>query len=174
MASAIIAAGLTPAALEIMDAPSSGPVNAPLSGLASGSVAGRPARPNAEGDHPPVAGAVLIVELAGPAVEVRAEAEAVRDLCGAAVEICEASGAAGAAEREAVWAGYRSAVATGRIDPYRWAAAGVPARAHLAGEADLETMRLVRRAFDPGELANPGKVLPAQRRGAAAEGVRPW
>jgi glycolate oxidase len=170
-ASAIIAAGLSPTALEIMDAPLPVPASRP----ASDPTAGRAARPPAGGDHP-AAGAVLIVELAGPAVEVRAEAAAVCDLCGAAFEIREASGAAGAAEREAVWAGYRSAVASGRNDPYRWTAVGVPCWAGrppcLTGEADLETMRLVRRAFDPGELANPGKVLPAH--GAAAEGARPW
>ena len=33
----------------------------------------------------------------------------------------------------------------------------------MYGEEDLDTMQLVRCAFDPGGIANPGKVFPTPR-----------
>jgi glycolate oxidase len=98
--SAIIAAGILPAAIEMMDALS---IEA-----AEAAVACR---------YPSGAGAVLIVELDGPEADVRAEVAAVRRLAerAGAFEIREA---ADPAERAAIWTGRRSAfAAVGRISP---------------------------------------------------------
>src|SRR5690349_14481474 len=98
--SAIIAAGILPAAIEMMDALS---IEA-----AEAAVACR---------YPSGAGAVLIVELDGPEGDVRAEVAAVRRLAerAGAFEIREA---ADPAERAAIWTGRRSAfAAVGRISP---------------------------------------------------------
>jgi glycolate oxidase len=98
--SAIIGAGLLPAAIEMMDALA---IEA-----AEAAVACR---------YPEGAGAVLIVELDGPESDVAAETAAVRAICeqAGAYEIREA---AGAAERAGIWAGRRSAfAAVGRISP---------------------------------------------------------
>jgi glycolate oxidase len=223
--SAIIAAGLTPAAVEIMDALA---ITAAEQAVACG--------------YPPGAGAVLIVELDGPAAEVEAEVAAVRERCAAAFEIRVA---ADAAERAAIWKGRKSAfAAVGRISRDYIVQDGVIPRSALAevlgeidglagsagvrvanvfhagdgnlhplvlydgtkagaleaaeqvsgaildlcvarggsitGEhgvgvdkaaklprmfsaADLDTMQLVRCAFDPAGLANPGKVFPTPR-----------
>jgi glycolate oxidase len=35
--------------------------------------------------------------------------------------------------------------------------------AKMFSEADLETMQLLRCAFDPGGICNPGKVFPTPR-----------
>jgi FAD/FMN-containing dehydrogenase len=32
----------------------------------------------------------------------------------------------------------------------------------IFSESDLESMRQVKRAFDPEDILNPGKVIPAQ------------
>ena len=98
--SAIIGAGILPAAIEMMDALS---IEA-----AEEAVSCR---------YPEGAGAVLIVELDGPDADVRAETAAVRRLCeqAGAFEIREA---ADPAERVAIWTGRRSAfAAVGRISP---------------------------------------------------------
>jgi glycolate oxidase len=192
--------------------------------------------------YPQGAGAVLIVELDGPAVEVEAEVAAVRELCAAAFETRVA---ADAATRAAVWKGRKSAfAAVGRISPDYIVQDGVIPRSALAevlseigalagaagirvanvfhagdgnlhplvlydgaragalqaaeqvsgaildlcvarggsitGEhgvgvdkaaklprmfsaADLDTMQMVRCAFDPAGLSNPGKVFPTPR-----------
>jgi glycolate oxidase len=223
--SAIIAAGLTPAAVEIMDALA---ITAAEQAVACG--------------YPAGAGAVLIVELDGPAVEVEAEAAAVRELCAEAFEIRTA---ADAARRAAIWKGRKSAfAAVGRISRDYIVQDGVIPRSALAevlgeidelagsagvrvanvfhagdgnlhplvlydgaqagalraaeqvsgaildlcvarggsitgehgvgvdkasklprmfSDADLDTMQLVRCAFDPAGLANPGKVFPTPR-----------
>jgi glycolate oxidase len=223
--SAIIAAGLTPAAVEIMDALA---ITAAEQAVACG--------------YPAGAGAVLIVELDGPAVEVEAEVAAVRGLCGEAFEIRVA---ADAVERAAIWKGRKSAfAAVGRISRDYIVQDGVIPRSALAevlgeidglagsagvrvanvfhagdgnlhplvlydgtqagalqaaervsgaildlcvsrggsitgehgvgvdkaaklprmfSEADLDTMQLVRCAFDPVGLANPGKIFPTPR-----------
>ena len=39
-------------------------------------------------------------------------------------------------------------------------------------EADLDTMQLVRCAFDPDGIANPGKVFPTPRLCGERPGVR--
>lgn len=98
--SAIIGAGILPAAIEMMDALA---IEA-----AEAAVACR---------YPAGAGAVLIVELDGPVSDVREEAAAVRRLAAqsGAFEIREA---ADPAERAAIWTGRRSAfAAVGRISP---------------------------------------------------------
>jgi glycolate oxidase len=225
--SAIIAAGLTPAAAEIMDA-----------------LAIQAAEKAVNCRYPPGAGAVLIVELDGSAVEVAEEEAAVRELCRQAGAF-ELRVAADAAERAEIWKGRKSAfAAVGRISPQyivqdgvipRTALADVLAEisaladragirvanvfhagdgnlhplvlydetvpgAHAAAEDvsgaildlcvarggsitgehgvgvdkaaklprmftadDLDTMQLVRCAFDPAGRANPGKVFPTPR-----------
>ncbi|GIE97367.1 FAD-linked oxidase C-terminal domain-containing protein [Paractinoplanes rishiriensis] len=98
--SAIIAAGVVPAAVEMMDALA---IEAAESAVACG--------------YPPGAAAVLIVELDGPAAEVAAQFDEVTRLCGAngAFEIRIA---ADDAERQLFWKGRKSAfAAVGRISP---------------------------------------------------------
>ncbi|MER7001954.1 FAD-linked oxidase C-terminal domain-containing protein [Dactylosporangium sp. NPDC000555] len=225
--SAIIAAGVVPAAVEMMDA-----------------LAIEAAEAAVHCGYPGGAGAVLIVELDGPAAEVDAQFAAVEDLCRAhgAFEIRIA---ADDAERALFWKGRKSAfAAVGRISPdyivqdgviprtalpqvltrigelarehgvrvanvfhagdgnlhplvlFDESVAGQAERAEavsgaildicvehggsITGEhgvgvdkakhlprmyspADLDTMQLVRCAFDPRGLANPGKVFPTPR-----------
>jgi glycolate dehydrogenase FAD-linked subunit len=98
--SAIIGAGILPAAIEMMDALA---IEA-----AEAAVACR---------YPAGAGAVLIVELDGPAAEVEREHAAVRALCEAA-GATEIRVADDPADRAAIWKGRRSAfAAVGRISP---------------------------------------------------------
>jgi glycolate oxidase len=204
-------------------------------------------------NYPAGAGAVLIVEMDGPAGEVAHETAAVRALCeqAGATEIRVASGAA---ERAAIWAGRKSAfAAVGRISKAYIvqdgvvprtalpavldriaelsAAAGIavanvfhagdgnlhplvlfddsqpgqlPAAEQLSGSiidlclehggsitgehgvgmdkakhmgrmfsrADLDTMQLLRCAFDPAGLCNPGKIFPTPRLCGEVPGVR--
>jgi glycolate dehydrogenase FAD-linked subunit len=225
--SAIIAAGVVPAAVEMMDALA---IEA-----AEAAVACR---------YPAGAGAVLIVEVDGPAAEVAGESAAVERLAvdSGAFEIRIA---ADDAERAAIWTGRKSAfAAVGRISPAYLVQDGVVPRtalpqvlrdidelsresgirvanvfhagdgnlhplvlyddtvdgeeeraeqvstailsrclAHggsITGEhgvgvdksaymprmftdADLDTMQLLRCAFDPQGLCNPGKVFPTPR-----------
>lgn len=225
--SAIIAAGVVPAAIEMMDALA---IEAAEAAVACG--------------YPEGAGAVLIVELDGPAAEVAAQFTQVTALCeeNGAFELRIA---ADDAERALFWKGRKSAfAAVGRISPDYIVQDGViprtalpevlhrigeVAEAHgvrvanvfhagdgnlhplvlfdaaVEGEAeraeavsgaiidlcieyggsitgehgvgmdkakymprmftgdDLETMHLLRCAFDPAGLANPGKVFPTPR-----------
>jgi glycolate oxidase len=234
--SAIIGAGILPAAIEMMDALS---IEA-----AEAAVACR---------YPEGAGAVLIVELDGPAADVAGETAAVRQLAeqAGAFEIREA---ADPAERAAIWTGRRSAfAAVGRISPAYIVQDGVVPRTALPevldliselsaqagirvanvfhagdgnlhplvlfddsspeqtasaeqlsgaildlcithggsitgehgvgvdksrymprmfGAADLDTMQLLRCAFDPAGLCNPGKVFPTPRMCGEVPGVR--
>jgi glycolate oxidase len=234
--SAIIGSGILPAAIEMMDALA---IEA-----AEAAVACR---------YPEGAGAVLIVELDGPAGDVVRETAAVRAICQreGAYEIREASDAA---ERAAIWTGRKSAfAAVGRISPAYIVQDGVVPRTALAevldriaelsqstgvrvanvfhagdgnlhplvlfddavpgaGEAaekvsgaildecishggsitgehgvgadksmympkmfapeDLDTMQLLRCAFDPDGLCNPGKVFPTPRLCGEVPGVR--
>jgi glycolate oxidase len=195
-------------------------------------------------NYPAGAGAVLIVELDGPVVEVEAELETVRSLCEAA-GATEIRSADDPAERALIWAGRKSAfAAVGRISTCFIVQDGVVPRTSLgdvlaeiaslssdagirvanvfhagdgnlhplvlyddrvAGESaaaeelsgqildaclahggsitgehgvgvdksrymtkmfgpdDLDTMQLVRCAFDPAGLCNPGKVFPTPR-----------
>lgn len=98
--SAIIAAGVVPAAIEMMDALA---IEAAEAAVACG--------------YPPGAAAVLIVELDGPAPEVEAQFDQVTELCRreGAFEIRIA---ADDAERALFWKGRKSAfAAVGRISP---------------------------------------------------------
>jgi glycolate oxidase len=225
--SAIIAAGVVPAAVEMMDALA---IEAAEAAVACG--------------YPAGAGAVLIVELDGPAAEVEAQFDQVRRLC-ADNGAFEIRIAADDVERALFWKGRKSAfAAVGRISPDYIVQDGVIPRTALpevlrrigevsaehgvrvanvfhagdgnlhplvlfddgvAGEADraetvsgaiidlcieyggsitgehgvgmdkakymprmfsdedLDTMQLVRCAFDPDGLANPGKIFPTPR-----------
>ena len=225
--SAIIAAGVIPAAVEMMDA-----------------LAIEAAEAAVHCGYPDGAGAVLIVELDGPASEVDAQFTRVRELCEKAGAF-EIRIAADDAERALFWKGRKSAfAAVGRISPDYIVQDGViprtalpevlraiadlsaetgvrvanvfhagdgnlhplvlfddavPGQAERAEEvsgaildlclehggsitgehgvgsdkakhmprmftaADLDTMQLVRCAFDPGGLSNPGKVFPTPR-----------
>jgi glycolate oxidase len=234
--SAIIGGGVVPAAVEMMDALA---IEA-----AEAAVACR---------YPPGAGAVLVVEVDGPAGEVAEELAQVRRLAAGAGAF-EIRVAASEAERAAIWRGRKSAfAAVGRISPaylvqdgvvprtalpavlheiaelsresgirvanvfhagdgnlhplvlYDHAVAGEAERAEqvsaeilarclahggsITGEhgvgvdkaaylprmfsaADLDTMQLLRCAFDPRGLCNPGKVFPTPRLCGEAPGRR--
>jgi glycolate oxidase len=225
--SAIIGAGIVPAAVEMMDALA---IEAAEAAVACG--------------YPQGAGAVLIVELDGPAAEVAEQFDQVARLCrgNGAFEIRIA---ADDAERALFWKGRKSAfAAVGRISPDYIVQDGVIPRtalpvvlrriAELSGtsgvrvanvfhagdgnlhplvlfddavpgqaehaeevsgaildlcieyggsitgehgvgsdkakymprmftEADLDTMQMVRCAFDPDGLSNPGKIFPTPR-----------
>ena len=225
--SAIIAAGVVPAAVEMMDALA---IEAAEAAVACG--------------YPAGAGAVLIVELDGPATEVAAQFDQVTALCEGHGAF-ELRIAADPAERALFWKGRKSAfAAVGRISPDYIVQDGViprtalPEVLHRIGEVsrahgvrvanvfhagdgnlhplvlfddavpgqaeraeevsgaiidlcieyggsitgehgvgmdkarymprmftddDLDTMQLLRCAFDPAGLANPGKVFPTPR-----------
>ena len=225
--SAIIGAGIVPAAIEMMDA-----------------LAIEAAEEAVHCNYPAGAGAVLLVELDGPAAEVEAELATVRALCEAA-GATEIRTADDPAERAAIWAGRKSAfAAVGRISPAYIVQDGVVPRTSLGtvlariaslsaeagirvanvfhagdgnlhplvlyddkvpgqaetaeevsgaildaclehggsitgehgvgvdksrympkmfGAEDLDTMQLVRCAFDPASLCNPGKIFPTPR-----------
>ncbi len=225
--SAIIGAGVVPAAIEMMDA-----------------LAIEAAEAAVHCGYPPGAGAVLIVELDGPAAEVDAQFERVERLCRDS-RAFEIRVAADDAERALFWKGRKSAfAAVGRISPDYIVQDGViprtalPEVLHRIGEIsrergvrvanvfhagdgnlhplvlfddsvegqaeqaeevsaaildlcieyggsitgehgvgmdkakymprmftddDLDTMQLVRCAFDPRGLSNPGKVFPTPR-----------
>ncbi|MGA3218862.1 MAG: FAD-linked oxidase C-terminal domain-containing protein [Acidimicrobiales bacterium] len=225
--SSIIAAGLVPAALEIMDA-----------------LAIAAAERTVNCNYPPGAGAVLIVELDGPTVDVAAGLEEVEQHCADAGAF-EIRRAADDLERARIWVGRKSAfAAVGRISPDYIVQDGVVPRTALEevlreigalsagsgvrvanvfhagdgnlhplvlfdarvdgelaraeevsakildlclahggsitgehgigldklkampkmfGPDDLATMMLVKRAFDPQGLCNPGKLVPTPR-----------
>src|SRR5207237_6427218 len=96
--SASTAAGFVPAAIEMMDA-----------------LAIEAAEEAVHCNYPAGAGAVLLVELDGPAAEVEAELSTVHALCEAA-GATEIRAADDPAERAGIWAGRKSAfAAVGRI-----------------------------------------------------------
>jgi glycolate oxidase len=223
----IIAAGIIPAAIEMMDALS---IEAAEAAVACG--------------YPENVGAVLLVELDGPAAEVEAELATVREIC-ARAGATEIRAADDPAQRAAIWKGRKAAfAAVGRLAPAYIVQDGVVPRTALGevlarisalsqqsgirvanvfhagdgnlhplvlyndkvpGEAeraeevsgaildaciehggsitgehgvgvdksrympkmftadDLDTMQLLRCAFDPASLCNPGKVFPTPR-----------
>jgi glycolate oxidase len=225
--SAIIAAGIVPAAIEMMDA-----------------LAIEAAEAAVQCNYPEGAGAVLVIELDGAAVEVAAEYDEVERLC-ADNGAFEQRLATDPVDRALIWKGRKSAfAAVGRISPDYIVQDGVIPRtalpevlraiAELSGssgvrvanvfhagdgnlhplvlfdeskdgeadaaeevsgaildlciqhggsitgehgvgmdkarymprmydEADLDTMQLVRCAFDPQNISNPGKVFPTPR-----------
>ncbi len=225
--SAIVSAGLVPAAIEMMDA-----------------LAIEAAEAAVHCGYPEGAGAVLIVELDGPAAEVEHQFDQISEFCTAAGAF-EIRIAADDAERALFWKGRKSAfAAVGRISPDYIVQDGVIPRTALPevlrrigalsqesgvrvanvfhagdgnlhplvlfddavegqaeaaeevsgaiidlciefggsitgehgvgsdkarympkmfGDDDLDTMQLVRCAFDPDNLANPGKIFPTPR-----------
>ncbi|KNX37473.1 FAD-linked oxidase C-terminal domain-containing protein [Luteipulveratus halotolerans] len=225
--SAVIGAGIVPAAIEMMDALA---IEAAEAAVAC--------------NYPDEAGAVLVVELDGPAEEVEHEFAAVERMCREAGAF-EQRVAADDDERAAIWRGRKSAfAAVGRISPDYIVQDGVIPRTALpevlremtrladerglrvanvfhAGDGnlhplvlfdesapgqgeraeelsgaildlclahggsitgehgvgadkakhmpkmfsddDLDTMQLVRCAFDPDGIANPGKIYPTPR-----------
>jgi glycolate oxidase len=234
--SAIIGSGILPGAIEMMDA-----------------LAIEAAEAAVNCRYPAGAGAVLIVELDGPAGDVEAQTAAVRAIC-TAEGAYEIRAAQDAAERAAIWTGRKSAfAAVGRISPAYIVQDGVVPRTALQsvldrisalsaetgirvanvfhagdgnlhplvlfddrrpgeqeaaerlsgmildlciehggsitgehgvgvdksrymprmfGADDLDTMQLLRCAFDPGGICNPGKVFPTPRLCGEVPGVR--
>ncbi len=112
--SQVIGAGILPAAIEMMDALS---IEAAEAAVACG--------------YPAGAGAVLIVELDGPAVQVEVDAAAAERLC----RVCGAfavHAADSADERARLWRGRKSAFAAmGRISPSYYVQDGVVPRTKL-------------------------------------------
>jgi glycolate oxidase len=234
--SAIIGSGILPGAIEMMDA-----------------LAIEAAEAAVQCRYPEGAGAVLIVELDGPAGDVEAQTAAVRAIC-TAEGAYEIRAAKDAAERAAIWTGRKSAfAAVGRISPAYIVQDGVVPRTALEsvldrisalsaetgirvanvfhagdgnlhplvlfddrrpgeqeaaeklsgmildlciehggsitgehgvgvdksrymprmfGADDLDTMQLLRCAFDPVGICNPGKVFPTPRLCGEVPGVR--
>ncbi len=112
--SAIIGAGVVPAAIEMMDALS---IEAAEAAVSCG--------------YPPGAGAVLIVELDGPAAEVEHQFAQVQEMCRDAGAF-EIRVAADDAERALIWKGRKSAfAAVGRISPSYLVQDGVIPRTSL-------------------------------------------
>ncbi|HWG14523.1 MAG TPA: FAD-linked oxidase C-terminal domain-containing protein, partial [Streptosporangiaceae bacterium] len=112
----VIAAGIVPAAIEMMDALSIEAAEAAV-----------------HCNYPAGAGAVLVVELDGPESEVEAEASAVREKCEQA-GAGEIRSADDPADRARIWAGRKSAfAAVGRISPAYIVQDGVVPRTALSG-----------------------------------------
>ncbi|QFY14143.1 FAD-binding protein [Nonomuraea phyllanthi] len=112
--SAIIGAGIVPAAIEMMDALA---IEAAEAAVACA--------------YPEGAGAVLIVELDGPSAEVERQFAQLEAICSDAFELRVA---AGAEERAAIWKGRKSAfAAVGRISPAYIVQDGVVPRTSLPG-----------------------------------------
>ena len=120
--SAIIGAGILPAAIEMMDALAIEAAEAAVSCR-----------------YPAGAAAVLIVELDGPEADVARETEAVRAIC-AQSGAYEIRAASDAAERTAIWTGRKSAfAAVGRISPAYIVQDGVVPRTALPEVLDAIT-----------------------------------
>jgi glycolate oxidase len=109
-----IAAGILPAAIEMMDA-----ITIEAAEAAVGA------------DYPPGCGAILIVELDGPAIQVEEDLARVDALC-RANGATEVRIAADAADRAAVWRGRKAAFAAmGRVSPDYYVQDGVVPRTKL-------------------------------------------
>jgi glycolate oxidase len=120
--SAVIAAGIVPAAIEMMDALT---IRAAEAAVGAG--------------LPLDAGAVLLVELDGPAAEVEVSLARARDCC-AFGKATEVRVAATEAERAGFWRGRKAAFAAmGRISPDYYVQDGVVPRTRLP-----ETLRRIR------------------------------
>jgi glycolate oxidase len=120
--SAVIAAGIVPAAIEMMDALT---IRAAEAAVGAG--------------LPLDAGAVLLVELDGPAAEVEVSLARVRECC-AVGRATEVRVAATEAERAGFWRGRKAAFAAmGRISPDYYVQDGVVPRTRLP-----ETLRRIR------------------------------
>jgi glycolate oxidase len=109
-----IAAGILPAAIEMMDA-----ITIEAAEAAVGA------------DYPPGCGAILIVELDGPAIQVEEDLARVDALC-RANGATEVRIAADAADRASVWRGRKAAFAAmGRVSPDYYVQDGVVPRTKL-------------------------------------------
>lgn len=114
--SRVIAAGILPAAIEMMDALT---IEAVEAAVAPG--------------YPAGAGAVLIVELDGPPVQVEDDVAAVEQICKAS-GASEIRAAATAEERARIWKGRKSSFASmGRISSSYYVQDGVVPRTKLPG-----------------------------------------
>ena len=136
----IIAAGIVPAAIEMMDA-----------------LAIEAAEAAVHCGYPEGATAVLLVELDGPESEVAAELAMVRDICGRA-GAREVRTADDPAERAGIWAGRKSAfAAVGRLSPAYIVQDGVVPRTALGdvlariAELSAETGIRVANVFHAGD-----------------------
>jgi glycolate oxidase len=128
--SAVIAAGIVPAAIEMMDA-----------------LAIEAAEAAVHCNYPAGAGAVLVVEVDGPAVEVSSGVADIERLCRSA-GAGEIRAAADAAERAAIWAGRKSAfAAVGRISRDYYVQDGVVPRTALPA-----VLRRIRELADEAGL----------------------
>jgi len=153
--SAVIAAGIVPAAIEMMDALT---IRAAEAAVGAG--------------LPLDAGAVLLVELDGPAAEVEVTLARVRECCalGLATEVRVA---ATEAERAGFWRGRKAAFAAmGRISPDYYVQDGVVPRTRLP-----ETLRRIRELSDTHGLevgnvfhAGDGNLHPLVLYDGAVEG----
>ena len=157
----IIAAGILPAAIEMMDALA---IEAAEAAVRCG--------------YPAGAVAVLVIELDGPQVEVDAQFRQVEDLA-AARRAFETRIAQDAAERALMWKGRKSAfAAVGRISPAYFVQDGVIPRTRLP-EVLGEIGRLAdeashaRRERLPRRRRQPAPADPVRRRGARSGRTRP-
>ncbi len=160
--SAVIASGIVPAALEMMDQSCINAVEDSV--YAAG--------------YPRDAAAVLLVELDGSREEaVAADADTIGDILRAHGARSVLS-AVDAKQRERLWQGRKKAFgAMGRLSSGEIMAVCIAAGGTITGEHGvgldklrymplifdgdaLAAMRAVRRVFDPDERVNPGKVVP--------------
>ena len=112
--SSIIASGIVPAAIEMMD-----------------DVAIAAVEPTVNAGYPGDAGAVLLVEVDGLAESVQEESEEVEEICGRFGPM-EIRTAADAVERERLWAGRKGAIgALGRLAPSYYLVDGTIPRTRL-------------------------------------------
>ncbi|MEK7874424.1 MAG: FAD-linked oxidase C-terminal domain-containing protein [Chloroflexota bacterium] len=112
--SAIIARGIIPAALEMMDR-----------------VAIEAVEPAVHAGYPPEAGAVLLIEVEGLREEAASEADEVEGVC-RELGAVEVRGAESPADRERLWAGRKGAIgALGRLAPNYYLVDGVVPRTRL-------------------------------------------
>ena len=138
--SAVVASGLLPGAMEIMDA-----------------LALKAASAAVHADYPPGCEAVLIVELEGPREVVEADRLRLDEIIASSKPI-EARPARNAAERQAIWKGRKSAFsAVGRLSPDFIVQDGVVPRRRLGealrniGEMARETGIRVANVFHAGD-----------------------
>src|SRR5207247_2157994 len=142
--SAIIAAGLVPAAVEMIDQLT---IQAVEDAFGCG--------------YPRDAAAALLIELDGLAVGMEAQAERI-------VAACRETGAREIrtarteSERLLLWKGRKSAFgAYGRISPAYMVMDGV--MPFIFSAADLAFMHRLKSAFNPTGLCNPGKIFPTKK-----------
>jgi glycolate oxidase len=137
--SAIIASGITPAAIEMMD-----------------EIAIEAATAAVGPDYPPHCDAVLIVELDGPPEQVEDDLAAVERIC-TEREARELHVAADAAERARIWRGRKAAFAAmGRISPDYYVQDGVVPRTKLPALLRRITELSAERGLRVGNVFHAG------------------